>query len=187
MRKNKPSKTKPVRGLVRYWGLLDVQDRALLCLVVNAHGELGYDVHQGLLPFVNINVATVCLHKAIENQPDRTKVFLRIIAKIADAADPRDRITWTLSLKAAKVNKKCSPSFDKGMRVPYVAPQKVTAGLKWSLARQAYVPDDDTMVSPMFFMSLVERRAFNGWSIYAVTCQKRHRAVITDYLLKECR
>lgn len=90
-------------------------------------------------------------------------------------------MTHTMELDAKRVLKQFGPRPELGKAMPCLPKKRVTVGLRWSLPKQAYVPDDDVLVARRVALQHV---AGNTWR---VLCEEEaHWPAVKAWLRINC-
>ena len=104
---------KPKVNFVKYMNRFDAKEKAVLCNLVRNYGSLEFaDVHQGLLPFLNIEVIYQSLYMATlyAKEQKQKNYAKRLLAKIPEVwEDDKEVPTLTdvflMRLNPAKVHR----------------------------------------------------------------------------------
>ena len=161
---------------------LDAREKLALCFAINKlDSGLGYDVHPGNLMFVK-NSTLVGVAALAINDPEikGNKIFRVIWAKLREELET----SFSMYLNAAKLMKRYGHrlnSLDGGKSIDIELPMKkvkVTVGLKWSLPKKDWEPDDDVHVSHRVVIVPTNRRG--EFRIYVA---ERHRNYCERWLL----
>ncbi|SRR5260221_7829985 len=153
-------------------------EKLICCHAMNLFGNQSLKVHPGLLPFLSVNDVLVAL-ESYQHASDFSPIA-QVKNKLKRLYDLDNVVKFTMTLHPAKVVKQFGPNLVRGFRIPYVTSQRVTVGVKWSLPKRDYVPDDDVLVSPYF---TIIKGPDKKWII---NCQQHHVATVHDYLAAKC-
>lgn len=173
------------------WTDLTKMDRAVLLMLVNAESPINVDdgtpeVHMGTLPFVTISRAQRVLKRSITGK--EWKAFhLKLLKKLGGVSvDTSKTMQIGMTLRHKKVVKRFGDAKGRGLRIPFTQAFLTTAGLKWSLPKRSYVPDNEAKVFPMFNLKFVAKLD-KDWSQYIIECPKEHSNELKNFLHRVCR
>lgn len=88
-------------------------------------------------------------------------------------------------LRDAKVLKHFGAHPERGKPMRMLALKRVTVGVRWSLPKQDYVPDDDVLVTPSVALKPVSHPV-KGCRTYHIQCEPRHLEKVTMWLADNC-
>lgn len=190
MKINKSKTKRDPRGgksMGQLWSTLTSHERSMCLMVLRTYGELDYEVHMGMLPMFGVATVNRALHKARQADDGNKLTFIRLLRKLnGTTADTSKMVTITMALRHKKVVHRFGDTSGRGLRIPFTQRFQTTAGLKWSLPAQSYVPDNEAKVWPMFTMTFA-KRIDKDWSVYEVVCPKLHSNVMKNWLNTFCR
>lgn len=171
---------------------LSRNERAHLCFCLVTAAELGRmddkfkQLHLGILPMVSVDDAILSL-SFIDALPifsgGRRNAFrLQLRDKLKQLAGKERATTekFAIALDDGKVVKRFGANLRRGIPLKGHT-KRVTAGLKWSLPKKSYVPDDDATVVHHF--TLV--KLANG--LWEVAVNYRFKQDVERYLVDCCQ
>lgn len=85
-----------------------------------------------------------------------------------------------LHLNDGKVAKFFGPHPERGRVLPGAPKKRVTVGVRWSLPKMDYVPDDDVLVAPTVALKCLGR---GKWEVKA---DREHLQRAVDWLVDRC-
>lgn len=163
---------------------LKPKEKGIIVWALNATRQVGYEVHQGMLPFINVNDAIIALN-LYSNTPARqinnSRILAEVRSKLRQAYGINESVTFTMLLNSKKIAKRFGAHPERGHKIPHVQKKRVTVGVRWSLPKRDHEPDDDVLVAPHVVLKLFNR---SGW--WEVTCEKQYRNHVTTFLLDYC-
>lgn len=174
-------------NLVPYMQLLTVNEKRVLCHVINHWGK-NEDVHPGVLPFISRATALVRLAAVISplkgGEPGQ-RLFRQIVGKLT-AEDTRPYggssfVRWSMRLDDLKVYRRFGPHPERGKPLPFLGKEKVTVGMKFSLPKRGYVPDKDVLVSPCVTL---KRQSQGLWQVEVLA---RCQHTVEEWLITNCQ
>lgn len=92
----------------------------------------------------------------------------------------------TLILDNQKVLRRFNGHPERGAACYALPKKRVTVGVKWSLPKKDYVPDDDVHVTPHVALKFLKRYP-NGLSKWQVIAAKEHLPKAVEWLLSTCK
>lgn len=177
--RKEPHATVPTLRL--YMDRLDRQDKALLVRLINEAAVLGSECHLGMLPFVTMGQAAMTMRVS-----GNTKAIRRLANKLETwnwvaGDDETSVVTFSIWAMDEQIIHQFGPHPELGVRLPggYIPKIKVTAGLKWSLPKRDYVPDENVMVDPMIKLT-PNLTLQNCWT---VTCPTRFKHIVAGWFV----
>lgn len=84
-------------------------------------------------------------------------------------------------LDDSKVYKRFGRHPEYGKALPFLPKEKVTVGVRWSLPKKNYVPDDDVLVTPTVSLTKIKP------GLWRVACMKKHWTRTEAWLIEYCR
>jgi hypothetical protein len=186
--------TKPKVNLVKYMNRFDAKDKAVLCLMISHHGPLEFaDIHQGLLPFLNVDVicqslTMATLHAGDQKQKNYAK---RLLAKIQEVWESKvddnfPKSSFVMQLDTAKVYRHFGNHPEYGKPLNHLPKVKVTVGKRWSLPKKAWVDDRDVLVTPCVTLKRKLLAGERARSLWEVTVLAKCRYAVEMWLLDNC-
>lgn len=160
---------------------LTAADKAILVRVLQQRTIRYSGVHQGLLPFVDMEMAIQAMVEECRLDNHGRRRFHKIRQKLLDVKPYRLLPIKYLHLNDRKVAKWFGTHPERGKPVDFLGTKKVIAGLKWSLAKQAYVPDTEVLVKPVVALKPVKK------GLWEVVCSEEHRKEVELWLIDHCR
>lgn len=86
-----------------------------------------------------------------------------------------------LELNAKKIIRHFGLHPERGKALPCLPKKRVTVGMRWSLPKLDYVPDDDVRVNRMVALQHVRG------STWRVLCEEAYWPAVMTWLLEYCR
>lgn len=175
-------------NLTHYYPKLTPNERGLLCAAIRSTSDDYKDIHLGLLPFIPRVVAIACLqimsNAVANNGTNRRRVYLKLLIKLGEhdfADQQRKSARFHMMLDDGLVAKKLGTSLDRGVPIPGTLKRRVTAGVKWSLPKRAYVPDDNVMVHDMMLLHPITK------GMWRIECPENRIRQVELYLMDNCQ
>lgn len=167
--------------MTKYLSVLSRTDKAIICNAVRAHSEFT-DAHPGLLPFLSLKMVLGCLGKVT---PKRRQHRELVSTLGQDPCVAKDQISFVMYLNDAKVYKLFGPKPERGHALPCLPKKRVTVGMRWSLPRKCYEPDDDVLVKPMVALERKCNSANTKYSTthWLVSCERKYRAAVAAWMV----
>lgn len=172
----------------QYLHLLSPGEKALICLAVRAYDENFKDAHPGMLPFLSLNLVIPCLMQAKANGGQK-RPFAKLLSKLEyHKWVSEDRNRFLMVLDNAKVAKHFGNHPELGKPLPHLAKKKVTVGVRWSLPRKKYEPDDDVHVTPCVALDKLfgSSPTKTNTRFWLVKCDPKYRYEVELWLLDHC-
>ena len=170
------TKAEPTMGkLIRHF---TAREMAVICWVVNQR-EKTTDLYAGALPFVPVNKVLIAL--TTYNPMNRT--VKSILQKLNLACGRNEPV---LQLRTSKVAAYFGPHPERGKVIPWLGVKKVKVGVRWSLPKRDYVPDDNVNVRPSVALRLW-CAGNDGLDHYRVSAPPRHWPAIEQWLIDKFR
>jgi len=170
------------RTLAKHMEKLKPKEKGFIVWMLNSSNHLGYHIHLGMLPFVNVEDALACIERFDPTTSHNLRIIKEVKSKLRAAYHIGPSVTWAMKLNASRIVKRFGAHPERGHNIPHVQKKRVTVGVKWSLPKRDYVPDEDVMVQP----HVVLRRSRVQQDYWHITCEKKYRAHVTTYLLDYC-
>jgi hypothetical protein len=187
---NKRKQKRDPRGgksLASHWRDLTPGDRAILLQLIRTYGNLGYDIHMGVLPFISVSTAVKSVQLARQVTSTNKAVYVKLLQKLrGTTVDLSPMIKVRMVLRHARVVKRFGDWIKRGLRIPFAQKYQTTAGLKWSLPHQSYIDDNEAKVFPMFTLNHL-KKIDGTWSEYELVCPKTHSNEMKNWLIAMCR
>jgi hypothetical protein len=185
--------TKPKVNFVKYVGRFNAKEKAVLCNLIRTHGPPEFaDTHQGLLPFINVDVVCQSLSLATIHAAQAYKDYAkRLLAKIPEVWESKvdnnfPKSSFVMQLDSAKVYRHFGSNPERGKPLNHLPKVKVTVGKKWSLPKKAWVDDRDVLVAPCVTLTrkhLAGEKARNLWTVVVLA---KCRYAVEMWLLDNC-
>lgn len=86
-----------------------------------------------------------------------------------------------VELDARKVLRQFGMHPERGKALPCLPKKRVTVGVRWSLPKRDYVPDDDVRVNRMVALQNV------GGNRWRVLCEEAYWSAVRSWLFTYCR
>jgi hypothetical protein len=172
-------------NLVKYLPRLTTNEKAvLLKFITDLTGNSHH--HEGTLPFVSKNRAIY----AIKHLPkcnfigEKYKAYQRIARAILTKLDSQPdghngNAIFFMRLNPNKVHRKFGAHPEKGKPLNFLPKERVTVGVKFSLPKKAWVPDNNVLVAP----SVALKKRGDLWE---VTVMERCRDRVKAWLQQNC-
>jgi len=170
-------------NLVKYLPLLTTNEKAVLLMFIT---EWDKHHHEGTLPFISKRKAI----DAIKHLPkcnfigEKYKAYQRIARVILTKLDSQPdgyNAIFFMRLNPKKVYRQFGARPEKGKPMNFLPKEKVTVGVKFSLPKKAWVPDDNVLVAPS-----VALQHCGSENLWRVTVTERHRARVEAWLQQNC-
>ena len=160
------------------------REMGLIMWALNKTDSLGYEVHKGILPFVSIAKIMVALEFYGNATLAGKRIKATIQGKLRDIYKITEAKSWLMSLNSAKVVRRFGSHPERGHNIPLSGTnkKKVTVGVRWSLPKRDYEPDDDVLVTPHVVIKPVHGKR----DMFEVTCDPKHYEHVTNWLLQYC-
>lgn len=101
-------------------------------------------------------------------------------AKFHDKPSPLPKaVSFVMYLDDGRVAKRFGPRPHLGCKLPFAGKQ-VTVGIKWSLPKKDFIPDEKVMVQPAVTLKCLKR---GKW---LVTVEETYRQRTVDFLFDNC-
>lgn len=169
---------KPVT-LLKYLKVLKSTEKAVICKLCNEHGaKYGYmGIHRGMLPFLEFEKVVQILRTV--RGPYQRLVF-RILVKFR-AEDHASH--FLMRLDPRKVYRQFGVNPERGRPMPEWGKVKVTVGMRFSLPRKQFIPDDDVWVNP----TLALKQRNGDPRLYEVFVDQKYRNKAELWLIDKCQ
>jgi len=155
-------------------------EKGLIVWALNGSNLLGYQVHHGMLPFVNVKDVMVALDLYRNATLQGKRVRQQIKDKLRDAYNISESTTFVLWLNDKKVAKRFGAHPERGHNIPLAQKKRVTVGVRWSLPKRDHEPDDDVLVTP----HVVLKKSTEG--CWMVTCERKYYGNVSTWLADNC-
>jgi hypothetical protein len=167
------------KTLAKHLDLFDQKERLVLCHVLNSTTPkvMDTEVHLGLLPFIKVEAAYEAL---LAFTGTKGGIIVRLTNRVKDLFDLGDIAQWDMALVDYKVLKRFGAHPERGHIIQYAAKKRVTVGMKWSLPKKTYIPDDDVLVAPHVTLKKV------GKVQWRIRCEARYAEMVENYLVDHC-
>lgn len=161
---------------------LNRKEQAVCCFALQQYSPEYSGMHCGLLFFVNIRTTLAALDHI--NKDDNSHILKQVAAKINAGSDQlfahNEMSSSVLMLNDAKVGKRFGLHPERGVPLPWTSKKKVTVGMRWSLPKRDWVPDDNVLVQQHVKLKMLRK---GSWM---VTCPRRHAAAFELWLTDNC-
>lgn len=154
------------------------KERLALCFIFNQTDLMDVQVHLGLLPFIGVDKAILACARS--GSFPSSRVQRQIFAKLKHIYQRGDGVEWVMYLSPLKVARRFGAHPERGHKIQYASKKRVTVGVRWCLPKKDYEPDDDVLVAPHVALRCV------GKDTWLVSCEKRYRPMVTQYLTDHC-
>jgi hypothetical protein len=172
-------------NLVKYLPRLTTNEKAVLLKFLRDHSDEKH-YHEGTLPFVSKRKAI----DAIKHLPkcnfigDEYRAYQRIaggiLTKLNSPPDGHNgNAIFFMRLNPKKVHRQFGAHPEKGKPLNFLPKEKVTVGVKFSLPKKAWVPDNNVLVAP----SVALKKRGDLWE---VTVMERCRDRVEAWLQQNC-
>ncbi len=173
-------------NLVPYLSRLTGKEKAVLLNIIKEAWPDSQHHHDGTLPFISVSVAKGALQLvakggyASEKWQAYARMAQNILAKMAVPPKDDGKISFLMHLNAKKVFRQFGRSPERGKPLNFLPKEKVTVGVKFSLPKKQWVPDDNVLVAPS-----VKVRPHGG--MWEVTVARHHRKAVEHWLQANCQ
>lgn len=168
------------KTLVDYMQVLSDKELDLLCSALSLTNDARFtNIHRGALPFVKLTDAIAALSNFHYGAGLTSRFAQKLLAKIGVNKKDKASVQFAMALSDKRVIKEFGPHPERGVKMKG-RKIKVTVGVRWSLPRKCYEPDDNVLVSPTFALKAVGK---NHW---VVTVNKAYREEVQRYLMDTC-
>ena len=168
------------RSLAVHIEKFSVKDKGVLCAALNITNQMGYEVHQGLLPFINVDDALLALTQ-LHSKGTKWRRAANVKSKLTQLYGVTGAVMFPMFLNSRKVAKRFGAHPERGHIIQQVPKKRVTVGVRWSLPKRDFEPDDDVLVKPHVVLKCDGRDG--RWLI---TCESRYQNHVSTYLMDWC-
>lgn len=166
--------------MVKAIPLLTRAEYVICCNVMRNH-SIGYlnAFNEGLLPFKSIESVIEALDLDIKDRVEQKTPGARICLKIRQTLRkvmPAPSETFLMYLNNGKVAHRLGTHPERGVAFTWLKRMEVTAGTKWSLGHQDYVPDTQ-MRAPVVALTCIKK------GLWRVSCSKEYRDAVGTWLV----
>ena len=169
------------RTLAKHLEQFDKKDMAVIKWVLNQTNWLGYQVHDGLLPFVDGNkVLRAIYHYNTDSGHPMSRRLAKVGQQLKELYKLENVATFEMKLIDRLVAKRFGPHPERGVKIPLAPKKRVTVGVRWCLPKRDFEPDDDVLVSPHVVLRCLGR---HKWQ---VSVDPAYKVRIMMHLLQYC-
>ena len=167
------------RSLAVHLEQFDQKDKAVICCAMNLNDQMGYEVHQGMLPFIKADDALTSLVK-MNSAGTKWRRAATLIAKIQRLYGIDGSCSFNMYLNNKKVARRFGAHPERGHVIQGAAKKRVTVGVRWSLPKRRHEPDDNVLVQPHVVLKCISGCQWH------ITCEKRYVRLVQEYLMNWC-
>ncbi len=172
-------------NLVKYMNRLSQKEKAVLLRLVKETPDQEHHF-EGTLPFISLKVVIDILNVVgrdgylSEQWRTYARIAKEILAKLDSVgATCEASANFLMHLNDKKVYRQFGKHPEKGKPLNFLPKERVTVGVKFSLPKKCWVPDDNVLVAP----SVALKKRGDLWE---VTVKESCRARVETWLMQNC-
>jgi len=170
------------RTLAVNLGKFNRKEKAVMCFALNVSKVARHEVHQGTLPFIRADDVIAGIDWINGTGRPVQRILASIKAKLRALYGIDESTSFDMGLDSAKVARVFGPHPERGHPIRNVQKKRVTVGVRWSLPKRDFEPDDNVLVAPHV---VLHKKSFSPW--WRVTCEQKYAHTVRAYLMEHCQ